>query len=763
MKPIYFLIVLMWMSFQSLGQFISDSVDVVSYTIFLEEINQEQESISGHTIVTLTAADEPLSAAVLQLMDLEVDSVLVNDTQVSFTYQDNLITIPFDEAISNTEQKVLDIYYHGQPFSEGWGGFQFSGDYAYNLGVGFESIPHNLGKTWFPCIDDFHDRANYTYYITVDADEDAVCGGTLQEIIEEDNGQLTYHWVMEHSIPTYLASVAVGDYVLYEDTFNGMAADVPIQIWVRPSEIDNVEGSFVHLKDILDVYEQHWGAYPFSRVGVVSTSQGAMEHATNIAYPYGTINGGLSYEWLYAHELAHMWFGDKVTCASAEEMWMNEGWAVFNEFLYREGIYGEEVWREEYFDLHHEVLQYAHTSSGDGEYYALDSVPQEVTYGTTSYDKGALVVHTLRNYLGDEVFFPAMQAFLEAFAYDFASSEDLRDFLSDETGIDMNPFFDSWVMTPGFPHFEIDSVVENGVGYEVYVQQKSKGREELFDNNKVEVFFMDENWDLWSDVMMVSGEQSSQVFEVPFVPAMVMLDFEDNMADATTDMSFVIEETGTFSSAEVFAYPDVTSIMDSAFLRITHHWVAPDTNRIPVENLRLSDYRYWQVDGVDLDNMTASCRFYYNKNAFLDNTLLTNDDDVITLLYRPDQYADWQETEHIQIGPATIGYLEVEQLQKGEYTLAVWENGASAVLEMDQENEISLFPNPANEKVFIEIPSGGTLRIFAANGSMVFTKEFSSGPSQFSLNVNDFIAGNYFVKWIPVDGEIKTTRLIIAK
>ncbi|MDZ7776576.1 MAG: M1 family aminopeptidase [Bacteroidales bacterium] len=414
----------------------------------------------------------------------------------------------------------------------------------------------------------------------------------------------------------------------------GTEQDIPIQIWVRPQELAAVEGSFVNLHDILTVYEEHWGPYPFSRIGLVSTSKGAMEHATNIAYPYGTINGNTTYEWLYAHELAHMWFGNKTTCASAQEMWLNEGWAVFNEFLFREGIYGPGSWEEEYNDLHNEVLHFAHTPSGDGDYYALNDVPQEVTYGSTSYDKGGIVVHTLRNYLGDETFFPAMQAFLSEYAYQHASSEDLMNFLSQETGRDMAPFFQNWVFAPGFPHFEIDSVTEAGGSYRVFVQQISKGREVLFDDNIIEVFFMDEAWQLWSDTISVSGAQSDKVFEVPFAPVMTMLDFENLVADATTDEEYIITAPETINSTNTSVVIDVEAVSDSAFLRVTHHWAAPDTMDTPVEHLRLSDYRYWLIDGVDMDQLTASCRFYYNKNNYLDHTLLLDEEDEITLLYR---------------------------------------------------------------------------------------------------------------------------------
>ncbi|MGM0565844.1 MAG: M1 family aminopeptidase, partial [Bacteroidota bacterium] len=764
-KKLVWLIIIPMLSLVSVNaQSISDSIDVLHYAIHLDEIDTEAQTIHAHTEITLTAKEEPIEGVALQLIQLQVDSVLHENASIPFTAENNEIIVPFDASLPSGDEITLDVYYHGAPFSESWGGFHFAGDYAFNLGVGFESIPHNLGRAWFPSVDDFTDRATYEYFVTVESPKKAVCGGILVDEIQ-DGDKTTYHWEMQNTIPAYLASVAIGEYELYEDVYEGIEEDIPIQIWVRPQELTNVEESFVNLNNILEVFENHWGPYPFSRVGFVSTANGAMEHATNIAYPYGTINGNTDYEWLYAHELSHMWFGDKTTCATAEEMWLNEGWAVFNEFLFREGIYGEGSWEEEYRDLHNEVLHYAHTPSGDGDYFALSDVPQEVTYGATSYDKGGIVVHTLRNYLGDEVFFPAMKEFLQEYAYQPATSEDLMNFLTEETGTDMQPFFDNWVFAPGFPYFEVDSVKPASGGYQVFVQQKSKGRDALFTDNRVEVFFMSDEHEFWSDTMMVSGEQQSKVFDPPFEPVMVMLDKEDKMADATTDEVHWIDEPVNINSNNTSTVLDVESVTDSVFLRITHHWAAPDTMQNPVEGLRLSDYRYWSIDGFDMENMQASCRFYYNKNNYLDHTLLLNEDDEITLMFRPDQSEDWQEIEHNQIGPATIGYLEVESLQAGEYALAVWEDDATAVHHEKAVQSLRVYPNPAKTRVNIALPfqQNGSLQISDVQGKILYQKEVKDNQTLFEWNPPERLAGVYMVTWKPESGKQLSEKVIIKR
>ncbi|MCF8307537.1 MAG: T9SS type A sorting domain-containing protein [Bacteroidales bacterium] len=743
------------------AQNISDTVDAAHYAIHLTEINTDNETIKGHTEIKVTPYFGSLDGAAFQLKDLTVDSVFVSEQSADFGYANGIITIPFDEPLIGGDTNSVEIYYHGTPFSEDWGGFHFSGDYAFNLGVGFESVPHNLGKAWFPCVDDFVDRAYYDYYVSVESPNTAICGGILQNKIQRGE-KTVYHWKMNHTIPAYLASVAVGEYVLYEDTYEGIEENIPIRIWVRPFEEDNVEGSFEHLKDILAVYEEHWGAYPFSRVGFVSTAQGAMEHATNVAYPYGTINGNTTYEWLYAHELSHMWFGDKVTCADAGDMWLNEGWAVFNEFLFREGIYDSTSYMQDYNNLHKEVLQYAHTPSGDGDYYALYDIPSDITYGTTVYDKGGLVVHTLRHYLGDEVFFSAMQQYLDAYAFQSASSYDLMEFLTEETGTDMSSFFENWVFTPGFPHFEIDSVKDAREGQKVFVQQKRKGRGIYSDDNILEITFMNDQWETWTDTMMVSGSHTHKTFDVPFPPEAVMPDYNNKVADATTDRVLTIDELGEIDLDDVFLDLEVTAIEDSAFVRFTHNWAAPDTMQQPVPGLRLSDYRYWEIDGIIPGDFSASCQFHYNKNNYLDHTLILDENDEITLLYREDQSHEWQETEYTQTGPYFVGTLEVEELQQGEYTLAVWEEGFTDVNETKKEPEFQALPNPSEGRVVFKFNSRekGKIKIYDTKGQLIEKLNKPEGVSQLTWKAGNK-KGTFLAKWLSDNKQVASEKIII--
>jgi len=235
------------------------------------------------------------------------------------------------------------------------------------------------------------------------------------------------------------------------------------------------------------------------------------------------------------------------------------------------------------------------------------------------------------------------------------------------------------------------------------------------------------------------------------------------MADATTDEIHWIDQPVNINSNNTSTVLDVESVTDSVFLRISHHWVAPDTMQNPVEDLRLSDYRYWKIDGYDMENLQASCRFYYNKNNYLDHTLLINEDDEITLMFRPDQSEDWQEIEHNQIGPATIGYLEVENLQAGEYALAVWEDDATAIHHEKADYNLKVYPNPAKNMVNIELPyqQAGTLQISDANGKVFYRHEVRGNQTLFQWKSSEKATGVYMVNWRPQNGKKLSEKVII--
>jgi aminopeptidase N len=751
---------------------IGDSIDALHYSIHLDDVNTVEQTISGYAEIEIVPLIPNINYIALELLQLTVDSVFVNQSSVSYYHIDERLTINLDMPISLADTTLVKVYYQGQPFSEAWGGFHFSGDYAFNLGVGFESIPHNLGKAWFPCIDNFTDRAEYDLYATVTSGLTATGGGFLVDTVNNDNNTTTWHWKLPHGIPTYLASVAIGNYVEYQDEYFGIEDTIPISIFTKPSNAGNIEGSFVNLHAVLNFFESHFGAYPFEKVGYTGTATGAMEHASNIAYPHFAINGETSYESLYTHELSHMWFGNKVTCSTAEDMWLNEGWATFCELYYLDDLYTHAEFITEMREMHKAVLQRGHII--DGGYWALNNIPQEYTYGKTAYDKGGTVVNTLRNYLGDSVFFDAITAYLntDSIAYHSVSSYVLRDFLTEYTGINMIPFFDAWVMTPGTPHFSIDSmlVTDNGAGFviDVWLKQKYKGYDFLADNNVIEVTFVNKDFVFYTDTVHFSGRSGHSVKYVSYdnmssEPLVAIIDMYEKVSDATIDNFKFFTEPGSFSFPSTYFQLFIDKLSDTSLASVTHSWIGADSLKIPVDGLRLSPTRYWKIEGVFDDSFQAYGKFFYNRTSSLEDSLIFSENDSIIILYRENTYDDWHEIPQRRIGSWFAGKVEVDTILPGEYTLAVWDKQVVDIPESDKKTEkIRIYPNPSNGKLNFKFSRKGDYSILLFNEGGKRLNQFQITSKRYSWDwKNENISPGVIFVYVSEEGKVLTSRKVI--
>lgn len=753
--------------------------DVLHYDIVLDLSNIGSRSLRGCCTVQLRSMSSTLQQVKLELLKLTVDSVIITNAAAAFTYNDTLLSVLLPRPLSQNDTLGIKICYHGQPVEDAtWGGFYFTGDYAYNMGVGFSSNPHNLGKVWFPCVDNFTDRAVYDFHITTSSSHKAFCNGVLQGAAVNPDATLTWHWKMNQPIPAYLASVAVSAYTSLDDFFTSITGSaVPVVLAAQPADTGKLKSSFIHLPDAFAAFEQSYGQHAFDRVGyvLVPFSGGAMEHATNICYSRALVTGGLEYETTMAHELSHHWWGNMVTCQAAEDMWLNEGWAVFSEKIFLERVYGKESYTKEVRKNHKEVLQYAHLR--DDGYRAVSGVPHQYTYGITVYDKGADVAHTLRGYLGDSIFFSCITDYLQAFKFNHASSYDFRDRLSRCSGMDLTPFFNNWVFNPGFPHFSVDSffAMPNGsyCDVTVFISQRLKAAPQYYSGVPLELTFMSGDFDSAGRTVLFSGSCGIYHTTLSFPPVFVALDMHEKISDAITDKFHRIGSTGSYDFEEAMMTLNVTQAPSTALVRVEHHWVAPDPMKTVVPYRHISDERYWKVDGIIPHGFIASARILYDGTAasgFLDQRLITNLEDSIVVLFRPDKRSDWSVHPDFVIntqGSASNkrGQITVNNISKGEYTLAIWDharqtsdtqavNSSCVVLgngKLPQKAEppFQVFPNPANDSFYIEfaqpVKSDVNITIFDLSGRRVGEFFLKKGGMKLAVSAKGWSKTTYLV------------------
>lgn len=756
----------------------SDTIDILNYEINLDISDISTDAIEGNCVITLTPKIEGVTELHFDLESLNVYDVEVNNL-VSYEYNSPLIKVTLSEALVIGEATTVNILYGGEPVTAAFGGFYFTNFYAYNLGVGIGVDPPNFGRAWFPCFDNFVERSTFKYNITTADNHKAMCGGLLTNETDNGDGTKTWTWEQNQTIPTYLASVAVSDYETIEFVHEGLTGDIPVMYGARPQDTTNVKNSFVNMPQAIDAFEAAYGPYLFDRVGftIVPFNGGAMEHATNIAYPLFAVNGTLGFEDLMAHEFAHHWWGDLVTTETASDMWINEGWASYSEHLFFESVYGVDRYKEEVRNNHESVMRYAHLF--DGAHLPVANVPFDATYGSTVYNKGADVIHTMRGYMDDEVFFDCMKALLDDFAFKNINSAQFRDYLSDCSGTDMTDFFEDWMFAPGFPHFAIDSMNIDFVNDEfvanVFVRQKLLNAPHFYNNVPLEVTFFEFDLTTETHTIWVSGECSVHQVPLSFFPVLAALDLDEKINDATQDGLEIITGFGTYEFANTGMSVTVNEITDQTLVRVTHNFVTPDRPQTPLDGIVISDNRYWSVDIFNFGTFGASATIDYNgtnstSNGYLDNALISASENLLKVFHRPSSAHDWQEVGGISIntqGSATDkrGRITIDPIQNGEYVLGIQDPSRvdtlttsipeCLVVGIDEADRsaskpmLRMYPNPTKNSTLVQLGAAAherTLQVYTVRGELVKTLDIAPGQSTVALKTDDLRPAIYMVQ-----------------
>ncbi len=760
----------------------SDSIDITNYKISLSIRNLSLKTISGFTEINMLAKVSGVNSIRLDFLKLTPTKISISGIDQAYSKNDSIIFVQLSSTKNIGDTFTLRIEYTGQPVTDPqWGGFYFSGNYAFNLGVGFVVDPHNFGRCWFPCFDNFIERSTFDLYITTDSGYKAVCGGTLQSQTTNTDNSITWNWKLQTPVPSYLASVAVSKYELVNSTYTGLQRNIPIAIASLPSDTSKVKSSFVHLPNALSIFENHYGAYQFERVGysVVPFSGGAMEHATNIAYPLFAVDGTTTYETLYAHELSHHWWGDLATCRTAGDMWLNEGWANYSERVFLENVYDKQHYRDDVKSNHLSVLRYAHIK--DAGFRAVAGIPHQYTYGEHVYHKGSDAIHTLRTYMGDSAFFAACKSYLNQYKFKDVSTVDLIQHFKPFTNADLSSFFNDWILNPGFCDFVISLMVTDGsLNTKVIVQQNLRAANNYYTNVPLSITFYDQHWNAVTKNFTMSGASKEVSFPLSFSPIFAVIDQDENISYARTKNTVVLKAAGFTQLNDALMGITVTSISDSAMLHVEHHWTAADQSKCTIPGIYVSNYRYWKVDGIWPANFKATAFLNYDgtmpsafNSGYLDHTFIRQTEDSLVLLWRPDETANWQIVADSIAGKTMggsktdkVGRFWLKDLKKGEYVFGMYDVklGINEPQESSIKEKILIYPNPSNDIIKIVADfthQDAVVKLFDIQGRCVLQNSFSSLLQSLEIDVTPLQKGNYILQWN--DGVNHVNKNIIIK
>jgi aminopeptidase N len=426
------------------------------------------------------------------------------------------------------------------------------------------------------------------------------------------------------------------------------------------------------------------------------------------------------------------------------------------------------------------VVQFNHIQ--DNGYYALNNVPQSYTYAHTVYDKGAVAVSKIRNYMGDSAFFQGVKDYLNNRAWTAVSSLDLRDELQNSSGINMTDYFNTIIATPGFPQVSIDSfvVTPNGGNYDVtlYTREKQKGNSLTF-SLPVDFTFSDRTHDNTIQ-FIVNAPTNSFSATLPFIPQWTAADRYGKLLSATLAYERTISDTGTYTFPDTYSSVHVLNPgVDTSIIRIEHNYVKPDDFIINPGGVRLSDYRYYKVDGLFSSGMQAHATFTYDGSAnptsgYLDNTLFSGSatEDSLLIFYRSNSGENWQLVNGYSINFVVLhtdkkGMITVDTLKRGEYVLGVRDFTSGIFNAVSKPgNNLEVSPNPSNGLCHISFHLSsykGLIEVADAAGKKIYSTEVFSHQQNIDWDSYHVQSGIYFVQLIESGKVTGQQKVLVQK
>ena len=757
----------------------SDSFDVVHYDLTLDMTDYWGQTMHGLATIDFTVL---LGGGTTMWWDLEslmVDSVHWNGEGVTFSQLESQLHVDAPAPMTAGEQVELEVWYGGEPGSDPyWGGMYFASDLIYNLGIGLTTIPPNFGRVWYPCFDNFVERATYTYRLRTSDGRRAHNQGHLVEEVALGGDTLLSTWELDHPIPTHLSAVAIGPYVDHDYMHTGAFGDIPVRLTSKASDSNLMQTKFADLGFAIDALEHWWGPYAWERVGYVLTTDGALEIPTNIAYPRSMIEqNAFANGDLFAHELGHHWWGDLVAPTIHNHMWLKEGPAEYSSHLFVEWKDGHEAFVDLVKDNQQFVLEECHVQ--DLGFHPLSPMPDSEIYGRHTYYKGASVMHNLRAYLGDEVFRNAVQ---NVIAERFDSHMDVTDFevlLEDATGEDLSPFFEAQALQPGFSTWVLDSLStvpqNDGFGTTLHLQQKLRACFNHHENEPLDVTLWDANWDTTLVHARVGGQYDQITFwhEDPFV--LVGLNADGRLNQGRLDHTFAITEpTGlsTLPWVEMRMGCDELPSGDSILVRVEHHWAAPDEGPTAFYFDALSDTHFWTVDGTwddsasDAPILDGRLTYVGADSTDLDFDLFGTSEEGAFLAWRARAGDPWQQYPDYdwQAGSMTngSGVFRLSRVRKGQYAFAKG-NVALAVEDgiEPEAPELQVMPNPTSDVLtwaWSRAAEVASIRVSNPLGQQVL----EAGGSRKELNLENLPAGRYQLQLLNGKGQPMTDAAFVV-
>ena len=424
----------------------SENIDVKYYKCEWE-VDPAIRFIKGKVSINFKTI-ENLSTIILDLMNqLTVDSIKYHNSNILYSQTPTTLDVILPTVINSNTLDSISIWYKGIPPTTGFGSFILSSHVGTPV-MWTLSEPYG-SRDWWPCKNGTEDKADSVdIFITHPSIYKAASNGLLQSEINIAGGKTTTHWKHRYAICSYLVCMAVTNYVTFNNTVQLGSVNLPMLTYCYPESLAAFQANTFMVLESMQLFQNTFTPYPFmnEKYGHVQFGfGGGQEHQTS-TFIVSTN------ESLMAHELAHQWFGDKITCRSFQDIWLNEGFATYLAAYNMETKYPATAL------ANRNAVLASITSAIGGSVKVIDTVSvSNIFSGRLSYRKGSYLLFMLRYILGDDVFHKAIKRYLNdpQLAYGTATTADLKRNLEAESGKDFTQFFKQWFEGEGYPSYNV--------------------------------------------------------------------------------------------------------------------------------------------------------------------------------------------------------------------------------------------------------------------------------------------------------------------
>ena len=420
-------------------------------------VDPDKKTVGGKNAIRFKMLKDDTRIQLELYANYTIDKILLGATTLKYERDHNTVYVDFPETLRAGRTHTIEFHYHGSPEEQGrFGGLAFRKDPAGRHWINTANEGEG-SSVWWPSKDQWRDEPEgVDIRVAVPNGLMDVSNGRFMGKTDLGDGYTRWDWRVHYPINSYNVSLNIGEYTQFSEKLGNL----PMDYFVLPENLEKARKQFAQAKPMMEAFEQYVGKYPFPKDGfkLIEVPYSGMEHQSAVTYGNRFANGYLERDWtevgvslkfdfIIIHESGHEWFGNAISAADVSDMWIQEGWCNYLEFVYVEALFGYD-----------DGLKYANgykKKVGNKEPIITERGIHR-TPNQDMYFKGALFLHTLRSMVNDDrKWWNLVRATFERFKYQNIMTEDMVRFFSAELKQDMTPIFDQYLRRVNLPTLEL--------------------------------------------------------------------------------------------------------------------------------------------------------------------------------------------------------------------------------------------------------------------------------------------------------------------